>query len=449
MAVKTIPPPRIRPSVHPAGPPPFRGGEDHAALESPVPSARSRWLHWLLFAVILYSGFEALCELGLRAVAAISRHDYRVIDAQHLTAEQRSTIRRVLTHDLGYLQHDPLLGWSIQHLGYGPDGLYRSNDQGLRADTDVRPLRPRHGLRVAAFGDSFTHGDEVALADTWEEQLVQSLRAVEVLNFGVPGYGVDQAFLRYQRDGVPFQPDVVLIGFMAENVYRHLNVFRPFYYPDTGVPLAKPRYRLVDGQLELLPNPLARLEDYGALLGGDPALWARLAQHDEYADWRPAASTLDRVPSNRLVKYLRAEVRRRADERQIGGASRYNADGEAFQLTAALLRRFAAAARSHGSVPIIVTFPERQDVTQVRATGTTRYAGLVETLKAEGYQVIDLIDSFRDASPLLEEFAVDHYSPFGNAKAARQIQDHLIRVTIPQIIERRFIGTPPERPFAS
>lgn len=62
---------------------------------------------------------------------------------------------------------------------------------------------PRTGaLRVGAFGDSFTYGDEVADGGEYPAALEKALsrpgRPVEVYNFGVPGYGFHQAVLMWE-----------------------------------------------------------------------------------------------------------------------------------------------------------------------------------------------------------------------------------------------------------
>ena len=67
-------------------------------------------------------------------------------------------------------------------------------------ETQAR-VPPPGSLRIAAFGDSFTHGDEVPNEDTWQEILMRAHPDVEAMNFGVGAYGLDQAFLHYQRDG--------------------------------------------------------------------------------------------------------------------------------------------------------------------------------------------------------------------------------------------------------
>ena len=48
---------------------------------------------------------------------------------------------------------------------------------------------------MAAFGESFTYCEEVDVSDCWVAQLEHAWAGSEVLNFGVPGYGPDQAWL--------------------------------------------------------------------------------------------------------------------------------------------------------------------------------------------------------------------------------------------------------------
>jgi len=64
--------------------------------------------------------------------------------------------------------------------------------------------------------------------------------ALNVLNYGIGGYGFDQAFLRFQREGIALRPDVVLIGFAPDDLGRLVNVYRRFI-SSRELPLAKPR----------------------------------------------------------------------------------------------------------------------------------------------------------------------------------------------------------------
>src|SRR5262249_33727466 len=101
--------------------------------------------------------------------------------------------------------------------------------------------------------------DEVLLEETWgrqlEDQLARRGVRAEVLNFGVGGYGIDQAFLRWRALGSRWQPHLVILGFVAEDVYRNVNLLRSFYYPATDLPFPKPRFVLDGAALHVVNDP--------------------------------------------------------------------------------------------------------------------------------------------------------------------------------------------------
>ena len=54
-------------------------------------------------------------------------------------------------------------------------------------------------------------------------------KKIEVLNLGVGGYGTDQAYLKYILTKKNLDADMVLIGYMSDNLNRNVNTFRTFY----------------------------------------------------------------------------------------------------------------------------------------------------------------------------------------------------------------------------
>ena len=149
----------------------------------------------------------------------------------------RKILGSVIAGTTEYDVYSRALGWTIRPHGASPP-LYQANAQGIRADAECEE-DPAGPLRLAAFGDSFTHGDDVPNAAAWPARLAQTLD-VPVLNFGVGGDGLDQAYLRYLGEGRRYRPAVVLIGLMSGDPLRHVTVYRPFYSSHTGMPLAKP-----------------------------------------------------------------------------------------------------------------------------------------------------------------------------------------------------------------
>ncbi|MCZ6593914.1 MAG: SGNH/GDSL hydrolase family protein [Bacteroidetes bacterium] len=115
---------------------------------------------------------------------------------------------------------------------------------------------PQGITRIAVFGDSFTECVDVRNEEAWPYLIEKSCENYEVLNFGVRAYGTDQSLLRYRRDARIFNPKIVLIGFMIENIRRNVNRYRPFYEHNTGGLGVKPRFLTKGDSLVLLPNPI-------------------------------------------------------------------------------------------------------------------------------------------------------------------------------------------------
>jgi len=82
-----------------------------------------------------------------------------------------------------------------------PTAVHRVNSMGYRGPE--RPLRADPGVvRLAALGDSFTFGVGVGDEDSLPAALERAVRrqglpAVEVLNFGIPGYNLDEVIDQY------------------------------------------------------------------------------------------------------------------------------------------------------------------------------------------------------------------------------------------------------------
>jgi hypothetical protein len=124
-----------------------------------------------------------------------------------------------------HAEHDPLLGWvnlPNVHLPdiYGPGVAVRTNSQRFRSDRDFTTAVPAGRTRIICSGDSFTFGYGVDNADTWCERLVALDPRLETVNMGLGGYGVDQAYLWYMRDGTPLDHDLHLFVFLTDDFRR-------------------------------------------------------------------------------------------------------------------------------------------------------------------------------------------------------------------------------------
>ena len=374
-----------------------------------------RWSLRLAFALGLWLVLELVAWAGLYALRVTRGLAYDPLVTSRLSAGHRTGLEQWLDDPGTYIAHSPTLGWTIRPGGVRRR-LYRANAQGLRGDREYASRPPDGTTRIAAFGDSFTHGDEVANDATWTMALERSVPGIEVLNFGVSAFGLDQAYLRWRDEGRGFHPHVVLIGYLTENIERNVNTFRPFYHRRTGTPLAKPRFTLGPGpgDLVLQPNPAPRIEDYRALLADPAPTLRRFGAHDYHYQHQAHASPWDRSRLVRLAKLARYELLR---------IPLYDERSEAFAVTTRLFDRFVQDVRAAGATPLVVVFPTRVDLIRQIVGQSRVHQNVLDFLGRRGYDHVDLLDAFADCRTgcNLDAIIGGHFTPAGN----RVIGEHL------------------------
>ena len=388
-------------------------------------SRSKKFLSRLGLLALLFFSLEGVSLAGLWFLGRVKGIVYQPVLKDSLSETDRAAIRKFLNGRDNYFIHSSALGWTIKP--GGSSGLYKANAQGLRAAQDYKIPPPPGVIRISAFGDSFTHGDEVEIKETWEEQLKLLDARLEVLNFGASGYGLDQTFLKYQQDGLVFRPSIVFIGFFSEDIDRAVSVFYPFQGA-THFPLAKPRFVIQDVRLLLLKNPLPGRSDYESLLKNEASVLSKLGTHDFYYQIKYGRGPLDFFASARLFK-IAAYVFgiRQAKNHITNWNGTYNPDSEAFQLTVRTFDKFHEAVLANSSLPLVLLFPDRYDLARYRAKGIKRYAPLTDFLRERGYAFIDLFDAFDKygRTRAVSELCGAHYTPLGNEIVAKSIFDYL------------------------
>lgn len=158
--------------------------------------------------------------------------------------------------DTAFYIADPRLGWVVGSSRASTDGLYVSSSEGLRSQRmGQQEAASRPDKRIALFGNSFAFSEEVAFSGSLAMQLEQELGGGDrVLNFGVPGYGVDQAALYFAHARSDWSPRVAILVFIEDDLVRSANVYT-FLKTSWGLPLSKPRLVLRNEELELLNSP--------------------------------------------------------------------------------------------------------------------------------------------------------------------------------------------------
>ena len=120
-------------------------------------------------------------------------------------------------------------GWALNP---GTSGWYTNeglafftvNSQGLHGPERTK-AKPPNTVRIAVLGDSFTEARQVPMSQNFCSVIERKLahcpavqgKHVEVINFGVAGYGTTQELITLRRYVWDYSPDVVVLAFYTGN----------------------------------------------------------------------------------------------------------------------------------------------------------------------------------------------------------------------------------------
>lgn len=166
---------------------------------------------------------------------------------------------RLLAGMLGvspYMRYDETVGWVARpnankihkHPVHGFEVEYRINSRGNRG-FDYKFEKPRGVRRILVIGDSNGFGWGIDEEAHFAALLDASLDNTQVFNLSLGGYGTDQSLLRFKRDGVPLDPDIVILQ-LTPNDFEEIQY--PFFNQKP-----KPQFILAEnGDLQLTNVPV-------------------------------------------------------------------------------------------------------------------------------------------------------------------------------------------------
>jgi hypothetical protein len=337
----------------------------------PQPSRLRRVFLWLISILVLLGVVEGMCAIFLNFVLA-SRAHFLIWNPDFDRA------RKAWSAAAG--NWDDELGWPSPRDAVAPP----RDRTGAKYNSDFP--QSAHAC-ASAYGGSFVWGDDVPFAEGWIEQLSRKL-GCRVANYGVPGYGTDQAYLRFMRM-TQDEALVTLLGIHPENVIPNVNQYRGFIGFDPSPAVLKGRFVLdSEGRLEWIHRPLIDEDGFLNLLR-DPA--SVLPHEYLLPDTRdgpvrlgfPYALALVRVA---VMPRLRVRITGRPS-----WADFYRADhaSGALALTTAMVEAFANEAEHRGKRSLVVMLPGASSFRARAKFGEPEYAPLVAALAARQVEVFD------------------------------------------------------------
>lgn len=315
----------------------------------------------------------------------------------NLVLEERNTTAGIRQ---GRFVYDPQLGF-ISAPGFkSADVSYDARSYRL---TPALPADLADKPPVVALGDSYTHGDEVADADTWPAQL-QGIIRWPVVNAGVTAYGIDQTVLRAERALAELKPAAIVVGFIPDDLRRA--EMRRVWGTE------KPYFTLEGNDLKLhnvpvppSPAPRDTLDWAQWIFGYSMAVDAFLRMKGWQYEW--------------AVDHERVLPR-----------------GEGERIACALMQRLAGLARDAKAPALVVAEydPYTWQDAEFGAEQRRIAAGVLKCAADAGLATVDTFAAYDKAIASGGHHAVyrkDHPSPAGTRLIAEQVAAGLARLHIP------------------
>ena len=377
-------------------------------------------------------------EILFRSVGRIDengnfRFGTRTLKPYHLPLPEVN--RRLNTYQSGdstsFIVYHRQLGWIPRPDFESESGWYVHNQQGFRVARLGRQYAAKAAtgtIRIAIAGDSYVYGDELPFKESLGAQLEHHFRQdslpAEVINFGVGGYGLDQAMLRILLQSHQYDPKVVVLGLQPENLYRNLNLYRAFYTKMARNPFFKPRFHLKNNSLQLANLPCPAPGEITALLDSFPN-WplASLEHFYQASDYQAKV-----YRNSRLLAYAEDVWRENRFNRRKEEAEFMAPDGEAAMLSMALIDSLANYLYQREVLFMVVHLPRKPDLRDRMEGHPFPYQSLMDSIS----QCPSIL--WVNPAPALQEFAENesinalfeprqHYS----GKAQSIVAKHLYR----------------------
>jgi len=184
---------------------------------------------------------------------------------------------------------------------------FKHNSLGFR-DVEHSIEKPDGVFRILGLGDSFTYGAGVLFEDTYLYKLEKLLNArsgdhprVEIIKAGIPRFYPETERLLLEHYGLKFRPDLVIIGFVRNDLIDT-------FYGIEGVGVSKSGYLLSGSRM-------GRIDELSSWLYVHSHLFRILVK--KYNDHKDPINKIDNVELYRPNGFLEKEWRMMETEYEI------------------------------------------------------------------------------------------------------------------------------------
>jgi len=320
----------------------------------------------------------------------------------------------------------PRWGWDISKDKQDKLGDRKSHDYDAKEQYTIK-----------CFGDSFTYGYGVEDNETFS-YVVEEKTGWECLNYGVDGYGTDQALLKYKDNNV--KTTYTVLGILHENIGRCMTVWWSFY--QRGFSGTKPRFVISNDDVVFIDNPVKDYNDLRKLQ--DIGFINSLKKYDYWQKYYESINAPPRLkwPATFVIlphfdffiknfvilvkNYLSPTYEGEISKRKVYHL--YNEESEGMKIMRYIVREFIKTAHMRGEIPIILVFPFEHTVDTFQKFGKKPYQSLIDYLQMIQCHFIDFGEVLvhEDYSSYYQ--ADTHFSPKGNERVADQLIDYIRQI---------------------
>ncbi len=365
----------------------------------------SRW-EGVKITLVTVVGLCVILELILRILSSVG-----VVKLIYVNQEQRKT---------ELYQFDPYTGWRMR-----PNSnwyvIYKEGRRLEEMNIDgwrdrLYPLEKlKNTFRIGVMGCSFTYGYGADVDQTYPkvlERLFHERKSpnIEVMNFGVNGWGLDQLLLGYKAYVRKYKPDVVLLQYYGDGVLRTAY--------DEMWATQKPVYVMQDGKpvLRNYPVPKSRFRSADKWLAYNSFLYAfvkdKFLAIYEAKKWYRFLNQAQTLPNDEKLWRLCTEILK---------LFKQEADKDHVRLIVFVWDRLAAHEKK-----------------------TCKDAGVEVVDIQDMFPEIDIRSDWRDKSPLHFPAPTMHWNEKGNVHVAESLYKYL-EMTVGQEISARTKGVDAQR----
>ena len=351
--------------------------------------------------------------------------------------------------------YDPQIGWirkpNTTREEKGKFGItkWSINEKGSRTN----PKFKEKTSNISCYGDSFTFCRQVNDDETWEYYLSE-LENTNVLNFGVGNYGIDQSFLRLEREFHKNKTDIVILGVVPDTISRIMSSWKHYYeYGNTFA--FKPRFILKNKELKLIENMIneeSKFKTYENYLD-------RIQESDyfykekfkkEILHFPYVFTILKNLKRNISIMYWVTIIESWKKKDKDISKIKWNPmkiimdinlkwriqlykNKEATTILEKILEKYVSFAKTNNFIPVFVFLPQKDDITFINNKYNFYHEIEKKISLIEGLYVIPVTEQLVLENKIDEIYSDDneyggHFSRVGNQNVASIIHEYLTKI---------------------